>query len=195
MLLPSSKSRDGVEMREGADVLIATPLGNVSLRVFPARSPVTAADFLKHVDAGHFAGAAFYRTVRRDNDHSQQPIQVVQGGLVDLTESFDRLVHEPTHVTGLRHVDGTVSAARLGLGSASAATFFVCVGDQPALDFGGLRHPDGQGFAAFGQVIAGMDVVRRIYTRPTVANAPRSALAGQMLAEPVPFLSVARIVR
>lgn len=182
-------------MSEGVDVLIATSLGHVSLRVFPARSPVTASDFLKHVDTGQFVRGAFYRTVRRDNDYTQQPIQVVQGGLMDLADSFARLVHEPTHVTGLRHIDGTVSAARLEPGSASAASFFICLGDQPALDFGGLRNPDGQGFAAFGQVIAGMHVVRRIYALPTVADAPHPVLAGQMLAEPVPFLSVARIVQ
>ena len=149
-----------------------TPLGNVSLRVFPARAPVTAGGFLKHVDAGQFVGAAFYRTVRRDNDHTQQPIQVVQGGLMDLKESFERLIHEPTHVTGLRHVDGTVSAARRELGSASAASFFICLGDQPALDFGGLRSPDGQGYAAFGLVIDGMDLIRRMHMFPTVRDAP-----------------------
>lgn len=182
-------------MRQGVDVRIATPLGNVSLRVFPAKAPVTAGSFLKHVDAGQFAGAAFYRTVRRDNDHTQQPIQVVQGGLVDLKDSFERLAHEPTHVTGLQHRDGTVSAGRRELGNASAASFFICVGDQPALDFGGLRNSDGQGYAAFGLVVDGMDLIRRIHALPTATDALDPRLAGQMLAEPVPFLSVARIAR
>jgi peptidyl-prolyl cis-trans isomerase A (cyclophilin A) len=179
-------------MNRDVDVLIVTPLGNVSLRVFPARAPVTAGSFLKHVDAGRFADAAFYRTVRRDNDHTPQPIQVVQGGLMDLKEPFERLVHEPTHVTGLRHVDGTVSAARREIGNATAASFFICLGEQPALDFGGLRSSDGQGYAAFGLVIDGMDVIRRIHVFPTVIDASHP---GQMLTEPVPFLSVARVAR
>jgi peptidyl-prolyl cis-trans isomerase A (cyclophilin A) len=182
-------------MSQDVDVLIVTPLGNVSLRVFPARAPVTAGSFLRHVDAGQFSGAAFYRTVRRDNDHTEQPIRVVQGGLMDLKESFERLDHEPTHVTGLQHVDGAVSAARREIGNATAASFFICVGDQPALDFGGLRSPDGQGYAAFGRVIDGMDVIRRIHALPTVTGAPHPRLVGQMLTEPVPFLSVARIAR
>jgi peptidyl-prolyl cis-trans isomerase A (cyclophilin A) len=180
-------------MIQDVDVRIVTPLGNVSLRVFPARAPVTAGSFLKHVDAGQFAGAAFYRAVRHDNDHTQHPIQVVQGGLMDLKDFFEQLAHEPTHITGLQHVNGTVSAGRSELGNASAASFFICLGDQPALDFGGLRNPDGQGYAAFGFVVDGMDLIRRIHGLPTVTDAPNPRLVGQMLAEPVPFLSVARI--
>jgi peptidyl-prolyl cis-trans isomerase A (cyclophilin A) len=177
-------------MGQDVDVRIATPLGNVLLRVFPAKAPVTAGSFLKHVDAGRFASAAFYRVVRHDNDPTQQPIQVVQGGLMDLMESFERLVHEPTHVTGLRHIDGTVSAARREIGNATAASFFVCVGEQPALDFGGLRSSDGQGYAAFGFVVDGLDIIRRIHALPTKTIASH----GQLLIEPVPFLSVSRIV-
>ena len=182
-------------MIQDVDVRIGTLLGNVSLRVYPARAPVTAVRFLKHVDGGQFAGAAFYRAVRYDNDHTPQPIQVVQGGLMDLKDSFDPLAHEPTYVTGLQHVNGTVSAGRRELGNASAASFFICVGDQPTLDFGGLRNPDGQGYAAFGHVIDGMEIVRRIHALPTVTDAPYRGLAGQMLAEPVPFLSVTRVTR
>jgi len=182
-------------MLQDVNVLIVTSLGNVSLRVFPTKAPVTAGSFLRRVDAGQFLGAAFYRTVRRDNDDTQQPIQVVQGGLMDLKDSFERLVHESTQVTGLQHVDGTVSAARREIGNATAASFFICVGDQPALDFGGLRSPDGQGYAAFGLVIEGMDLIRRIHALPTATDAPHPRLAGQMLAAPVPFLSVARVAR
>ena len=182
-------------MLQDVDVRIVTPLGAIVLRVFPARAPVTAGDFLKYVDAGQFAGAAFYRAVRHDNDHTEQPIQVVQGGLMDLKESFERLEHEPTHVTGMQHVDGTVSAARREIGSATAASFFICVGDQPSLNFGGLRNSDGQGYAAFGLVVDGMDLIRRIHALPTMMDASRSHLVGQTLVEPVPFLSVGRIVR
>lgn len=182
-------------MNQDVDVRIVMPLGSVTVRVFPARAPATAGGFLKLVDAKQFAGAIFYRVVRRDNDHNPQPIQVVQGGVMDLNAPFEGLVHEPTTVTGLRHVDGTASAARREPGTASGASFFICLGDQPTLDFGGLRNPDGQGFAAFGHVIDGMDIVRRIHALPTAADALHPRLVGQMLAEPVPFLSVARIAR
>jgi len=174
------------------DVLVVTPLGSISVRVFLARAPVTGGAFLACVDEKQFASAAFYRTVRPDNDCNPHPIQVVQGGVIDLSDSKG-LAHEPTNLTGLRHADGAVSAARRELGTGTAASFFVCIGAQPALDFGGARHSDGQGYAVFGCVTSGMDVVRRIHALPTAANAPHPLLAGQMLAARVPFLSVARV--
>lgn len=180
-------------MSKDIDVRIATPLGGIVLRVFPAKAPVTAGDFLERVDGRQYTGAAFYRAVRNDNDSNPQKITVLQGGLMDVNVPPGRLFHESTFVTGLRHVDGAVSAVRLEPGSASTASFFICVGDQPALDFGGFRHRDGQGYAAFGLVTDGMDIVRNIHARPTTAEAPHPVIAGQMFAEPVPFLSVARI--
>ena len=180
-------------MNQDVDVIILTPLGGISVRVLPTRAPVTADDFLKRVDAKRYGGAAFYRVVRRDNDNNPMPIQVVQGGVLDFKAPSEGLVHESTFVTGLRHVDGAVSAARREAGSASTASFFICVGAQPELDFGGLRHPDGQGYAVFGHVLDGMDLIRRIHAFPTGKDAPDPVVAGQILANPVPFLSVARI--
>jgi peptidyl-prolyl cis-trans isomerase A (cyclophilin A) len=93
-----------------------------------------------------------------DNDFK---IEVIQGGNVADEKCFLPIAHETTKMTGLRHLDGTVSMARAEPGTASCS-FFICVGDQPELDWGGRRNPDGQGFAAFGRMVAGMDVVRRI---------------------------------
>jgi peptidyl-prolyl cis-trans isomerase A (cyclophilin A) len=175
------------------DVRIVTPLGGITVRVFPARAPVTAGDFLEHVAAKLYEGATFYRAVRHDNDSNPCKITVLQGGVMDMSASFGGLVHESTFVTGLRHVDGAVSAARLEPGSGTSASFFICVGDQSELDFGGFRHPDGQGYAVFGQVTEGMDIVRKIHALPTVAQAPHPVILGQLLANPVQFLSVVRV--
>ncbi len=149
------------------------------------KAPVSVANFLRYVDEGRFAGATFYRVVRDDNQaESAIKIDVIQGGL-GFAESEQRLppiAHETTATTGLRHLDGTLSMARNEPGSASSE-IFVCVGDQPELDFGGMRNPDGQGFAAFGRVVSGMEVVRDIHGRPA---------DGQVLRDPVAVLSVRR---
>ena len=150
-------------------VILDTELGEIRLVLFAERAPSTVANFLRYVDEGRLAGATFYRAVRMDNQpHSAVKIEVIQGGLGfdEHPDQLPAIPHETTDTTGVRHQDGTVSMARNEPGSASSE-FFICVGNQPELDFGGRRNPDGQGFAAFGRVIAGMDVVRRIQRRPT----------------------------
>ncbi len=167
-------------------VALQTGQGEIVLEVFVREAPVTAANFLRYVDEGRFAGASFYRVVRADNQPGNAvKIEVIQGGLGfdDGPRPFPPIPHETTRQTGLRHLDGTLSMARDKPGSASSE-FFLCVGDQPELDFGGRRNPDGQGFAAFGRVVAGMDVVRRIQRLPA---------DGQMLAEPVLIRSARRL--
>jgi peptidyl-prolyl cis-trans isomerase A (cyclophilin A) len=171
-------------MSQGDGVRIITPLGTIMVRVFPAKAPVTAGDFLERVVCKLYAGATFYRAVRHDNDSNPRKIMVLQGGVMDVSA---QLVHESTFATGLRHVDGAVSAVRLEPGSGSTASFFVCVGDQPELDFGGFRHPDGQGYAVFGRVTDGMDIIRKIHAFATTEAASNPIVAGQLLAEPVPF--------
>jgi peptidyl-prolyl cis-trans isomerase A (cyclophilin A) len=109
-------------------------------------------------------------------------IEVVQGGDVAEEKCFPPIAHETTALTGLRHVDGAISMARLAPGTATSS-FFFCVGDQPELDFGGHRNPDGQGFAAFGRVVAGMDVARKIHQIPCES---------QYLTTPVKILSITR---
>jgi peptidyl-prolyl cis-trans isomerase A (cyclophilin A) len=165
-------------------VTLVTSLGEIEVEVFERQAPLSARDFLRYVDEGRYAGARFYRVVRKDNDHGTPPIEVIQGG-VDEAQALPPIAHETTQQTGLRHRDGTVSLARGAPGTGSASAFFICIGDQPALDFGGMRNTDGQGFAAFGRVVRGMDVVRRIHQLRADAPADSEYMKGQMLSEPV----------
>lgn len=149
-------------------VVLETPQGTIDIEVDAAQAPATAANFLKYVDGGLYDGGRFHRTVRPDNQRDKPVrIAVIQGAAnADKRARFlPAIPLERTSVTGLRHVDGAVSMARAGVDTATQE-FFICVGDQPELDFGGRRNPDGQGFAVFGQVVGGMEVVRRIQAAP-----------------------------
>lgn len=165
-------------------VIIKTELGDIEAEVDTIHAPITAENFLRYVDLGFYRFGRFHRTVRADNQPTDKvKIEVVQAGLDSLrVKDFPPIKLERTKVTGLRHKDGTLSMARDGPDTATS-DFFICIGDQPALDFGGKRNPDGQGFAAFGRVVLGMDVVRKIQ------NAPGE---GQRLLPPVAILSIAR---
>lgn len=165
-------------------VVLDTQLGSITLAVEIARAPASASAFLAYLDQGRFApGGTFWRVVRaRDNDRGNPQIDVIQGGFND--PSVPGVMHESTAVTGLTHLDGTVSLARAAVGSATGAAFFICVGPQPALDAGGARNSDGQGFAAFAQVIEGMDVVRRIHALPTSTQGD-DYVRGQVLDPPL----------
>jgi peptidyl-prolyl cis-trans isomerase A (cyclophilin A) len=165
-------------------VLLKTELGEIALEVCLDRAPVTAANFLRYVDAGRYDGSVFHRTVTLDNQpNNTVKIEVIQGGQLAAAASFPAIRLERTSVTGIKHLDGVVSMARSGPDTA-ASSFFICINDQPELDFGGKRNADGQGFAAFGRVVAGMDVVRRIQKQPA---------EGQTLKPPIKILSVRRI--
>ena len=146
-------------------VMIQTSLGTMEVEVDTVRAPITALNFLRHVDQGSYRGGLFHRTVRSDNQpENRVKIEVIQGGLDSLrSKDFAPIPLERTSQTGLSHRNGTISMARDGPDTARS-DFFICIGDQPELDFGGKRNPDGQGFAAFGKVIRGMDVVRLIQT-------------------------------
>jgi peptidyl-prolyl cis-trans isomerase A (cyclophilin A) len=148
-------------------VLIGTELGDITIEIYPQQAPVTAANFLRYVSEGRFRGATFYRTVRLDNQPDNAvKIEVIQGGLGDADSlALPAIPHETTAKTGILHKEGTVSMARREPGTASSE-IFICIGDQSELDFGGRRNPDGQGFAAFGKVIAGIAVVRMIQAQP-----------------------------
>jgi len=150
-------------------VMIRTGLGDIIVEIYVDKAPITAGNFLKYVRENRFRGAGFYRVVREDNQpHDKIKIAVIQGGIMaDIPDrSLPPIVHETTAQTGILHKDGVISMARLEPGTATSE-FFICVGEQPELDFGGKRNPDGQGFAAFGRVIKGMEVVRRIQQQPT----------------------------
>lgn len=164
-------------------VVIRTGLGDVEVEVYKEAAPLTAGNFLKYVEENRFEGAIFYRVVTMDNQPDNEiKIEVIQGGLGDdpLGLGLPAIEHETTEQTGIKHLDGTISMARAEPGTASSE-IFICIGDQPELDFGGRRNPDGQGFAAFGRVIRGMDVVRKIQVQPA---------AGQMLHPEIAILGI-----
>ncbi len=168
-------------------VLVRTELGTIELEIDSVRAPGTAANFLQYVDAGFYTGARFHRTVTPTNQpQSPVKIEVIQAGPDSATRAArgrPPIALERTSVTGLRHGDGTLSMARGGPDTATS-DFFICIGPQPELDFGGRRNADGQGFAAFGQVVAGGDVVRRIQA---------AAADGQRLTPPIRITAIERV--
>ena len=171
---------------DNSRVLIRTEKGDIVVEVDLDRAPVTAGNFLRYVDADLYDGSVFHRKVTPANQPNDAVrIEVIQGGMLPEDKSFPPIAHETTAVTGLKHIDGTISMARSKPGSATSS-FFFCINDQPQLDFGGKRNPDGQGFAAFGKVVTGMDVVRAIQALPA---------QGQLLAPPVKIISIRRIGR
>ncbi len=166
-------------------ITIETSLGRIEAEVDSARAPVTVANFLRYVDRGLYDGGTFFRVVTPANQPNDSVrIEVIQGGVgqAKRSERFPAIPLERTSVTGLRHVDGTLSMARGGPDTATD-NFFVVIGEQPSLDFGGHRNLDGQGFAAFGRVTKGMDVVRAIQG---------GAANGQALVAPVTMVRVYR---
>jgi peptidyl-prolyl cis-trans isomerase A (cyclophilin A) len=191
------------------EVVIETPLGAITVSLEAERAPITTSNFLSYVDRGFYDGGRFHRTVRLDNQsnanlrieatdlgiadtgsakplpNDQVPIEVIQGGinLARKPEQGPPIPLERTSETGLRHLDGTISMGRTTTDSA-VSDFFICVNDQPELDFGGRRNVDGQGFAAFGQVIEGMDIVHAIHQSPS---------QGQSLDPVIPITRIRRV--
>jgi peptidyl-prolyl cis-trans isomerase A (cyclophilin A) len=153
---------------EKVDVVIETSLGDIEVSLDAGHAPNTTKNFLRYVDEGHYTDARFHRTVKMDNQPDKKiKIEVIQGGVSEAMskKDFRAIKLERTNKTGVKHLDGTISMARDGADTATS-DFFICIGDQPELDFGGKRNPDGQGFAAFGQVTKGMDIVRKIQQSP-----------------------------
>ncbi|MBI3111551.1 MAG: peptidylprolyl isomerase [Ignavibacteriales bacterium] len=166
-------------------VVIETEQGTIELSLDSARAPRSVVNFLKYVDGKFYSGGLFHRTVTMNNQpHDSVKIEVIQAGINPEREqdAYPAIEIERTSTTGILHKDGTVSMARLGPNSGTWH-FFICVNDQPQLDFGGTRNPDGQGFAAFGQVVQGMDVVRKIQGSPA---------EGQRLTPPIRISSIRR---
>lgn len=158
-------------------VVIQTELGDIEVEIDTIHAPITSANFLRYVDLGFYRFGRFHRTVRADNQpDSKVRIAVIQAGLDPLrVKPFPPIKLERTSVTKRSHVDGTISMARDGPDTATSE-FFICLGDQRSLDFGGKRNPDGQGFAAFGRAVLGMDVVRRINGAPARRQALEPAV-------------------
>ncbi|MEM6999255.1 MAG: peptidylprolyl isomerase [Pseudomonadota bacterium] len=168
-------------------VVLNTSMGEIEVVVYPDRAPQSAGSFLQFVDQGRYNGQGFYRVVRPDNDNGDPVISVIQGGVLDTTtlSAADMVPHEPTDRTGLTHQDGTLSLARSEPGTGGGGTFFICIDAQPSLDFGGARNADAQGFAAFGQVTRGMDVVRQINGLVADGLADSDYVRNQILKQPV----------
>ena len=167
-------------------VIIETSAGSITVAIDSAHAPITATNFLRYVDGGFYTNGRFHRTVTATNQpRDSVRIAVIQGGADPAREGtgFPPITLERTNVTGLQHLDGTISMARAGPNTATS-DFFICIGAQPALDFGGHRNLDGQGFAAFGRVTGGMDVVRKIHA---------SAAEGQRLTPPITITSMRRV--
>jgi peptidyl-prolyl cis-trans isomerase A (cyclophilin A) len=159
-------------------VVVRTDLGEIILALDATRAPITVSNFLRYVEAGFYDDGQFHRTVTLANQATNTvKIEVVQASanLSKTNEFFAPIKLERTRDTGLKHFDGTISMARVGPETAQDH-FFICIGDQPELDFGGKRNPDGQGFAAFGRVVKGMDVLRRIHRAPAEGQSLRPAV-------------------
>jgi peptidyl-prolyl cis-trans isomerase A (cyclophilin A) len=166
-------------------VVLETVQGAIEVQLEDARAPITTANFLRYLEGGFYDGGRFHRTVKMDNQPNNKiRIEVIQGGPAPerAQQRFPPIKLERTSQTGLSHKDGVISMARDAPDTATS-DFFICIGDQPSLDFGGMRNPDGQGFAAFGHVVKGMDVVRKIQAAPA---------EGQKLTPPVTILKARR---
>lgn len=167
-------------------VRIETDAGNIVAELDAGAAPVTVSNFLRYVENRFYDGGSFFRTVTSANQPNDKiRIQVIQAEVSPAREadSYSPILLERTRDTGLHHLDGTLSMARDGPDTAQGS-FFICVGDQPELDFGGKRNPDGQGFAAFGRVVEGMDAVRKIHD---------SSADGQHLTPPIRIVRIVRL--
>lgn len=151
-------------------VIIRTQAGDIVVELYPRQAPRSVAAFLAAVDSGLYKKCCFYRVLNEENQSTgQEPAELIQGGIWRTNHakavSLPGIPHETTQMTHILHTDGVISLAQQEPGTATTE-FFICVGDQPGFDYGGKNNPDGQGYAAFGKVIKGMDVVRAIYAMP-----------------------------
>jgi peptidyl-prolyl cis-trans isomerase A (cyclophilin A) len=187
---PPAAEAAPVEAPKPATVQVAlqTRLGPIVLELEKERAPVTTANFLRYVDEKRLDGVAFYRAVKVGEGYG-----LVQGGVRNDPERvLPPIAHEPTTKTGLSHVDGAISMARNEPGSASG-DFFITIGDLKSMDADPSQPGDNLGFAAFGRVVEGMDVVRQILTAPTSPTEGEGAMKGQMLAQPVVITTASRV--
>lgn len=171
-------------------VNVKSGMGLIVLELYPDKAPITVANFLHYVDTRRYDGSTFYRA---SHAPTVPEIGLVQGGLQnDPAKIYKPIAHESTLKTGLKHKDGTVSLARRAQGSATS-DFFICVGDSSYLDADPTQPGDNAGFAAFGQVVEGMDVVKAILAAPTSPTAGSPEMKGEMLKPPVPIVSMRRV--
>jgi peptidyl-prolyl cis-trans isomerase A (cyclophilin A) len=168
---------------------IHTSLGDIQIELYTGKAPLTVANFIRYVEANAYDSGSFYRVVRLDNDNGSPKIEVIQGGANPDFKDFAPIPLESTEKTGIKHLNGVLSMARGEPNSATQA-FFICIGEQPPLDKGALRNPDGQGFAAFARVISGMDVVRLIHQNRDAIGVDDPYIQGQIMSKPVTILKI-----
>jgi peptidyl-prolyl cis-trans isomerase A (cyclophilin A) len=168
-------------------VVLTTEIGRIVVAIETARAPVTAANFLRYVDGRRLDGVEFYRAMKTAPEAG-----LIQGGVRDARRLFPPIAHEPTSQTGLSHVDGALSVPRLAPGTAQG-DFTIMVGNQPYLDAQPGSAGDGLGYAVFGRVVEGMDVVRRILQAPTSATEGEGVMRGQMLDPRIRIVTARRV--
>jgi peptidyl-prolyl cis-trans isomerase A (cyclophilin A) len=169
-------------------VAIDTSLGRIVVALDRAHAPVTTANFLHYVDEHRFDGEAFYRAMHLAGSDGG----LIQAGISsDARKLFAAIAHEPTSQTGLKNVAGAISMANAGPGTARS-DFFILLSDMPGLDANGPGG-DANGFAAFGHVVEGMDVVKKIWAAPVSATKGEAVMKGQMLDPPVKILHAVRL--
>jgi peptidyl-prolyl cis-trans isomerase A (cyclophilin A) len=191
VMLASGATTHMAALQQNPVVVFETEKGAIEVEIDTVHAPASAANFLKYVDGGFYAGGSVNRAVRPDNTTRHDvEIQVIQFQMdpARRADGFPAIALERTSVTGLRHLDGALSMARSGPDTATAS-FSIVIGDQPEMDFGGRRNPDGQGFAVFGRVVRGMDVVRAIQAAPT---GPTGPYGSESLAPPIRILAASR---
>lgn len=169
-------------------VIIKTGFGNIEAEIYTDKAPKTAAAFLRYVDLGLYDRSCFYRVLSTDNQPSNAvKAKLIQGGIWTINPekamTMPGIPHETTQQTGIHHTDGVLSMARQAPGTATTE-FFICVGNQPGLDYGGENNPDGQGYAAFGKVVKGLNVIQKIYDQPE---------EDQAFTPPVAIISIKRL--
>ena len=200
LLLASVSS--AAEQSRIAEGLIKTSKGDIRILLYSDLAPISVANFIRYAQEGRYAGGSFYRATNdQPTSHGVCCISIVQGGRLgssmagvrnDVYQAFAQTVfppiaHEPTDVTGLEHQRGAISFARLALGSASSE-FFISTKDNPILDAGGNGHPDGKGYAVFGEVLSGLEIIDALVHAPRKEG--NTLFAGQLLVEPITIIDI-----
>ena len=167
------------------NVIFETSAGVIEIEVYPKKAPLTAADFLYHVDEGLYDNQGFYRVVTPATDPLDMGMSLIQGGLLSLVPVTPSVDHEGTTSSGLSNVTGSVAMARDDINSGSAAYFFINLDDNLFLDEGGRRNPDGAGYAVFGNIVSGLDVAKTIQSGTVLEATPLSGTENQFLETPI----------
>ena len=167
------------------NVILETDMGTIEIETYLEKAPASAGDFLNYVDQGFYNGEGFYRVVHAETDPLNMGMSLIQGGRLDTETKSAFITHEPTSETGLRNDSAMVSIARNEPGTGSAAYFFINIGNNNFLDEGGERNPDGAGYATFGKVVKGMNVVKAIQAGEAKGPTEDDIVKGQYLTRPV----------